>query len=153
MTKTEVMLSLLKEFNEEIVPIYTNALKELERTILPRVQRTGKIEKIAKEKESSGHIVFHIIFKVTKSGYKMNTYSKFLWHGRHCYATFFKDNSVVVYQRHCLERYAERVINKEVSTDIVFKKYLFDNQDSAFQISLQAPNRERCQFFGFDRIG
>ena len=54
MTKTEVMLSLLKEFKEEIVPLYTNARKELERTILPRVQRTGKTEKIAKEKESSG---------------------------------------------------------------------------------------------------
>ena len=148
MTKTEVMLSLLKEFNEEIVPLYTNAKKELERTILPRVQRSGKPEKIARDKESSGHNVFHIIYKVTKGGYDMNAYNEFLWHGRHCYATFFKNNSVVVYQRHCLERYAERVLNKEVSPDAVFKKYLFDNQDSAFQISLQAPNRERCQFFG-----
>ena len=148
MTKTEVMLSLLKEFKEEIVPLYTNARKELERTILPRVQRTGKTEKIAKEKESLGLNVFHIIFKVTKNGYQMNAYCEFLWHGRHCYATFFKDNSVVVYQKHCLERYAERVLNKEAATDTVFKKYLFDNQDSAFQISLQAPNRERCQFFG-----
>ena len=123
MSKTEVMLSLLKEFKEEIVPLYSYAQKELERTILPRVQRTGKTEKIAKEKESSGHNVFHIIIKVTKSGYQMNAYCEFLWHGRHCYATFFKDNSVVVYQKHCLERYAERVLNKEMTTDIVFKKY------------------------------
>ena len=47
MTKTEGMLSLLKEIKEEIVPLYTNAVKEFERTILPRVQRTGKTEKIA----------------------------------------------------------------------------------------------------------
>ena len=97
-------LEHMKEFQEEIVPLYINALKELERTILPRVQRTGKTEKIAKEKESSGHNVFHIIIKVTKSGYQMNAYCEFLWHGRHCYATFFKDNSVVVYQKHCLEK-------------------------------------------------
>ena len=148
MTKMEVMLSLLKEFKEEIVPLYNNAKKEIERTILPRVQRTGKSEKISKAKESSEHNVFHIIYKVTKIGYQMNAYNEFLWHGRHCYATFFKDNTVVVYQKHCLERYAERVLDKEVVPDAVFKKYLFDNQDSAFQISLQAPNRERCQFFG-----
>ena len=148
MTKTEVMFSLLKEFKEEIVPLYTNAKKELERTILPRVQRSGKPEKIVRDKESSGHNVFHIIYKVTKDGYDMNAYNEFLWHGRHCYATFFKNNTVVVYQKHCLERYAERVLEKMVAPDVVFKKYLFDNQDSAFQISLQSPNRERCQFFG-----
>lgn len=148
MTKTEVMLSLLKEFKEEIVPLYSKAQKELERSILPKVQRTGKDEIIAKEKESLGRNVFHIIFKVTKNGYQMNAYCEFLWHWRHCYATFFKDNTIVVYQKHCLERYAERVLNKDVATDIVFKKYLFDNQDGAFQISLQSPNRERCQFFG-----
>lgn len=142
------MLSLLKEFKEEIVPLYTRAKKELERTILPRVQRTGKPEKITKDKKSSGQNVFHIIYNVTKGGYDMNAYNEFLWHGRHCYATFFKNNSVVVYQKHCLKRYAERVLDKEVAPDVVFKKYLFDNQDSAFQISLQSPNRERCQFFG-----
>lgn len=148
MTKTEVMRSLLKEFKEEIVPLYINARKELERTILPRVQRTSKPEKLTKDKESSGHNVFHIIYKVSKCGYQMNAYSEFLWHGKHCYSAFFKDNSVVVYQRHCLERYAERVLKKDVSPDNVFKMYLLNNQDSAFQISLQAPNRERCQFFG-----
>jgi len=148
MTKTEVMLSLLKEFKEEIVPLYSKAKKELGKTTLPRVQRTGKTESISKDKESNGHNIFHIVYKVTKDGYNMNAYCEFLWHGKYCYATFFTDNSVVVYQRHCLERYAERVLNKDVAPDIVFKKYLLDKQDGAFQISLQAPNRERCQFFG-----
>ena len=148
MTKTEVMLSLLKEFKEEIVPLYSQANKELGKTTLPRVQRTGKTENISKDKESTGHNVFHIIYKITKDGYSMNAYCEFLWHGKYCYATFFTDNSVVVYQRHCLERYAERVLNKDVAPDMVFKKYLLDKQDGAFQISLQAPNRERCQFFG-----
>ena len=148
MTKTEVMLSLLKEFKEEIVPLHSQANKELGKTTLPRVQRTGKTENISKNKESTGHNVFHIIYKITKDGYSMNAYCEFLWHGKYCYATFFTNNSVVVYQRHCLERYAERVLNKDVAPDIVFKKYLLDKQDGAFQISLQAPNRERCQFFG-----
>lgn len=144
MTKTEVMLSLLKEFKEEIVPLYSKAKKELGKTTLPRVQRTGKTESISKDKESNGRNIFHIIYKVTKDGYSMNAYCEFLWHGKYCYATFF----IVVYQRHCLERYAERVLNKDIAPDIVFKKYLLDKQDGAFQISLQAPNRERRQFFG-----
>lgn len=149
MTKTEVMRSLQKEFREEILPFYNRSVLEIKKNILPRIQRTGKSEKIQRSKDSSGKNTFMVIIDVSKEGHNMCSYCIFFWRGKKCYANFFYDNDVIVYQKHCLERYAERVLGrKDLLSDDVFKKYLFNRQNSAFQISLQAPKRERCQYFG-----
>lgn len=148
MSKMEVMQSLQQELRKEILPFCRILLKDFERTVLPKVQRTGQPQKVIKEKKTSGNNVFHLFFNVTKNGYQMTAYNEFVWRGKRCYANFFDNESVVVFQNHCLERYAERVLNRELSPADVFRKYLMNKQNSAFQIALQSPKRERCQFFG-----
>lgn len=150
MTKKEIMLALEKELREEIVPYYNNVIaKRLEREVLPTVQRIGKSIKKTFEKMSSGLNTFYLNCTVAKNGHNANIYCSFVWKGKTCYASFFKGETVVVYQKHCLERYAERVLNIcDVRTEDIFKKYLLNKQNSAFQIVLQAPKRERCRFYG-----
>jgi len=150
MTKTEVMLSLKEEFKKEILPYYNNVLVErLKREVLPMVQRTGITQKKQFEKSTSGKNNFNLICTVKKRDYYLEAYCKFLWNNKTCFASFFDKESVVVYQKHCLERYAERVLGrKDMTPEDVFLKYLFTKQDSAFLIALQSPNRERCMFFG-----
>lgn len=150
MSKTEVMHSLRKELKEEILPYYNNViLHRLRKEVLPFAQRTGTSQKKTFEKKTSGMNIFYMICSVTKKGHNMELYCKFTWNGKPCYASFFNNEIVVVYQKHCLERYAERVLGKDgISSEDIFKKYLFNKQDSAFQIVLQAPKRERCRFFG-----
>ena len=150
MTKKEIMLSLQKELREEIVPYYNNVIaKRLEREFLPVVQRTGKSIKKSFEKMSSGLNTFYIDCTVAKNGHNANIYCSFIWKEKKCYASFFDKETVVVYQKHCLERYAERVLNKnDIKAEDVFKKVLLNKQESAFQIVLQAPKRVRCRFYG-----
>ena len=150
MTKTEVMLSLKQEFGEEVLPYYNNVLvPRLKREVLPQVQRTGMTQRKSFEKISTGKNTFHLLCTIKKVEYFLETYCKFVWNGKVCYASFFDKESVVVYQNHCLERYAERVLGEiDMNCEDVFLKYLFKKQDYAFLIALQAPSRERCMFFG-----
>ena len=150
MTKTEVMLSLQKEFKKDILPFYQNIIvKMAERTVLPKVKRTGKPKTFTKDKLSSSNNRFHIVCTVTKEKCIMYAYNEFLWRGKHCYANYFENDSVVVYPTHCLERYAERVLNNnDIAPKDVFLRYLLNKQDGSFFIALQSPKRERCLFFG-----
>ena len=113
MTKEEVMHSLQKEFQEEILPYYYNSiLKWAEKYILPIAQRVGKPQTYYRSKLSSGYNKFNIIGTISKKGRGMCAYSEFDWQNKHCYASYLSSEngtgSVVVFQKHCLERYAER---------------------------------------------
>ena len=68
MTKTEVMLSLKKEFREEILPYYNNVLlTRLKREILPMVQRTGITQRKSFKKDSTGINTFFLFCTVKKA--------------------------------------------------------------------------------------
>ena len=75
MTKTEVMLSLQKEFKKDILPFYQKiVVKMAERTVLPKVRRTGKPKTFTKDKLSSSNNRFHIVCTVTKEKSIMYAY-------------------------------------------------------------------------------
>ena len=157
MTKEEVMHSLQKEFQEEILPYYYNSiLKWAEKYILPIAQRVGKPQTYYRSKLSSGYNKFNIIGTISKKGRGMCAYSEFDWQNKHCYASYLSsDNgtgSVVVFQKHCLERYAERVLNEgeniKTLPEEVFMNYLLNKQDNAFIIVLPSPKRERSLYYG-----
>ena len=113
MTKAEVMHSLQKEFKEEILPYYNNSiLNWAEKHVLPIAQRSGKPQTYRRNKMSSGNNTFNIIGTITKKDHYVCVYSEFDWQHKHCYASYLSSGnsigSVVVFQKHCLERYAER---------------------------------------------
>ncbi len=148
MTKMEVMLSLNKEFKEEVLPYYrTHIKKRLRIEVLPKVIRLGSPLKKSFDYKSSSSNEYHLTCTVTKIGDGLDAYCKFFWKGKICFASFFDDDTIVVYQNHSIERYAERVLREEnLNTEDVFKKYILHEQNRAYQIALQAPNRERCRF-------
>ena len=67
MTQKEVMKSLQKEFNEEILPYYNNSiLKWAEKYVLPIVQKSGKPKTYSKSKVSSGRNKLGTIYLLTQ---------------------------------------------------------------------------------------
>jgi hypothetical protein len=152
MSKKEVMITLRNEYREEIHKYYNNSLKpSLEKYILPTVQRTGSSKTIQYEKKSKGNIEYHILCEVTKEKPFVCTYRSFYWNKNPYFASFFENDSVVVYSKHCMDRYKERVLhmeNENIPSEEIFKKFIFSKQDSAFSILLQAPNFERTLYMG-----
>ena len=114
MSKNEVMVTLRREYREEIHKYYNHSLKpSLEKHILPTVQRIGTSKSLQYEKRSSGNIVYHIFCEVTKEKPFVSTYCSFYWNKKPYFASFFENDTVIVYSKHCMERYMERVLHKE----------------------------------------
>lgn len=69
--------------------------------------------------------------------------AEFAWQGRNCLAYFtegLKGVIVNVFTDHALNRYAERVLKKDVPYKDVFYKYLFPKMSYAFRTVLPSPN-------------
>lgn len=69
--------------------------------------------------------------------------AEFPWQGKNCFAYFtegIKGKVVNVFTGHALLRYAERVLNKEMSYRDVFYKYILPNMSYAFRTMLPSPN-------------
>lgn len=54
-----------------------------------------------------------------------------------------------VFQEHCLQRYAERVLKKDISPRQVMFKYIFKHEDSAYHIVLPTPSHPASIYSGF----
>jgi hypothetical protein len=152
MSKKEVMIALRNEYKEEIHKYYNNSLKpSLEKHILPTVQRTGSSKTIQYEKKSKGGIVYHLFCEVTKEKPFVCSYCSFYWKKKPYFASFFENDSVVIYSKHSMDQFKERVLHMKDSpilAEEIFIKYIFNRQDSAFLIVLQAPKYERTLYMG-----
>lgn len=70
--------------------------------------------------------------------------AEFAWQGRNCLAFFLEGlNGVIVnvFTEHALNRYAERVLKKEIPFKDVLYTYIFPKMSFAFRTILPSPNR------------
>ena len=151
MTKFEVMNTLRKEFDEEVLPYYKKEIRpELKKSIFSQdCKENVSINFGEKEFVSSQNNTFRIIFKASKINEETMFYFKFRWRNKGtCYANFFRDKNVVVYQEHCLERYAERVLHEVMTPLDVFINHIIIKQKSSFNITLPTPTYPQSQYFG-----
>lgn len=151
MTKLEVMKSLRHDFDNEILPYFEITLKEYFRKEAARLLGPSKTCIILpkRTKTSSNGIRYTITCVATKVDYKCQFSTKFLYKGKVFYADLSDNESVTVYSRHALERYAERQLkDKNIAADIVFDKYIEKYTDAAFHIVLQSPTHKDCVYFG-----
>ena len=149
MTKYEVMNELRNDFDREIIPYYYNVLeKRIKPLIIYRAQREKKVINLGWEEYSTTR---GNTFKLLKRGDIQGTMPEFeadfIWRNKRCYAFFFQKGYVLVFQKHCLERYAERVLNdsKIQLEDIlkIIRKQLKFN----FNIVLPTPSHPCCIYF------
>lgn len=141
MTKFEVMQSLRNDFDTDVLPFFYNNITKYHALIKTKSEREHKTIFLPKiQLKSKNETEFTIKVKGNKDEYSVNFISEFVWNRRHCYATFFEDNTIVIYQQHCLERFAERVLlDNTISPKDVMYKHIIPNQNSSFIIVLPSP--------------
>lgn len=90
----------------------------------------------------------NIKYRLRPEGDRENFFPKviaeFSWQGRNCFALFTEGlNGVIVnvFTDHALNRYAERVLKKEIHFKDVFYNYILPNMSYAFRTVLPSPNR------------
>lgn len=150
MSKYEVMKYLRKEFDEEILPYYN---KRILPRIKPILQQQGKREKrtitLGWETIKSKSLN---TFKVLKRGDKDQHFplfvAEFWWNNKLCFAYFAPECSVIVYQSHCLQRYAERIIKQNIDVKVVFYNHIIKQQDCAYRIVLPTKTHKYSHYFG-----
>ena len=152
MTKYEVMKSLRKEFDEEVLPHYEQRIKPaLFKLLSPRFKRDKK-----KQTVNLGWTNYstksQTEFKILKRGNIESDLPLFVcefrWRNRYCYGNFFEEGNVVIFQSHCLQRYAERVLQTTTEIKEVFYKYILKSQSEAYQIVLPTPTHKYSHYFG-----
>lgn len=149
MTKYEVIVALRKDFENEVLPYYHKNRPKYQILIESKAKRTKTTINLGWIGYCSHNLIKYQIL-VTGDAYGDKPYytAQFIWHGKTCYASFFRNKYVIVFQKHCLERYAERVLKKSIDPKEVFIKYLLKKQDSAFNIVLPTPTHEISNYFG-----
>lgn len=151
MTKSEVMRSLRKEFDNEVYPYFEKRIPKYKASLRAKAQRKkGTITSPWEEVTTKNRTVFK--YKVFSSaiGYEVYFKTQFLWNKRRCFACFYPNGVVLVFSNHCLERYAERVLGKpEMIAEDVFNRYLF-KKGNAFHIVLPTPKHEFTVYHGVE---
>jgi hypothetical protein len=150
MSKYEVMASLRKEFDEEILPYYNKAvLHQLVKTLAPRCKREKKTITLPWiDKKSKSYSLFRIQVRGAIEGVSSLFVCEFRWKNKVCYGNFFPEGNVVVYQSHSLERYAQRVLQRDVTIQDVFYKHIVKNQEAAYHIVLPTPTHPFSYYHG-----
>ena len=148
MSKYEVMDELRNDFDSEVKPYYDNTLKKrIQPLIRTKAQREKTVVTLGWEDYSTKK---RNTFKILKRGNAYNCLpefrAEFSWNNTKCCALFFQQNSVVVFQNHCLDRYAERVLNKEMQANEVVK-YISKYLNSGFHIVLPSPTHPYSIYF------
>ena len=141
MNKYEVMHELRKDFDLEVKPYYDNVLKK---QMMPLIYNKAKREKNTinlgwANYTTKNKNIFKILRRGNVNGPIPEFRADFVWKNKKCIACFLQNSSVLVFQKHCLEMYAERVLgDKKIEVEKVFnhiKKYF----NSSFHIVLPTP--------------
>ena len=151
MSKYEVMASLRKEFDEEILPYYNNAVvRYLNKVVADQCRREKRtIEKGWITVKSKNSNEFRILRRGTIEGPSPLFVCVFRWKNKLCFGNFFMEGNVIVYQAHCLERYAQRILKIDnMPIEDVFFKHIVKSQVAAYHIVLPTPTHPVSYYHG-----
>ena len=150
MSKYEVMEQLRKEFDEEILPTYyKRILPSIKPLLYRRCQRENKTISLGWETIKSKNLnIFKILKRGNKEGDIPLFVAEFRWNNKLCFAHFAPQRSVIVYQAHCLLRYAERVLKQEFDATRVFYYHIVKRQFGAYRIVLPTRTHKHSFYFG-----
>ena len=147
MSKQEVMDYIRKEYDSTIIPYFFNHLKKYEAKIYPVCER-GKQNKVTLPWEkvlSINRTHFNLQVFGGKNKIDTLTVAEFDWQDQHCFA-YIKHGLMIVFSQHALKRYAERVLEIELSYKKVFKillKYI----GLSHRTILPSPTHPLCNYF------
>lgn len=146
LSKVEVMSAIKSDFDKEIFPYYCSIRAKLYSLIRAKAQRERKVINLGWEKiESNNRIKFEILKRGDSETDLPLFVAYFRYKGQNCYAECL-NGSLVVYTGHCLQRYAERVLEKNIPNIDVFKKIIIKNTNSSVKIVLSSPTHKICVY-------
>ena len=149
MTKYEIMNELRTDFDSEVKPYYDKCVrKRIKPLIYFKAQRQKSVINLGWEdyQTKKGNI-FKILKRGDLKGDLPEFMTEFVWRNKKCHALFYDNNYVVIFQKHCLERYAERVLDKQELRSEEVLKMIRSNLDMGFHIILPTPTHPYCIYF------
>jgi len=150
MTKTEVMKSLRKEFDTEVLDLFDSKLLKYKAVADKQMGTSNKPIRIPRQRYvSKSGVNFAFDLTITRKGYSSLFYAFFRWHNRSCYATFTMKGAVDVFQHHALARYAERQLEEnpmELRKDMEIFELIAPKMNNCFSIVLPSPTHRYCHY-------
>lgn len=149
MNKYEVMNELRMDFDLEVKPFYDNVLKK---QIMPMIYYKAQRQKTTinlgwVNYTTKNRNVFKILRRGNAKGDIPEFRADFTWNNKKCIACFLENSSVLVFQKHCLEMYAERVIGKNgMGIEKVFN-LVKQHINSSFNIVLPTPTHQYSIYY------
>ena len=132
MTEQDIYNALKKEYDIFIDPYLNKRTYTYAKAIRDKCPKGDKIVKLPwVEVCSQNNILFRII-----------VVAEFKWKDKDCYAYYCEDKQLNVFQGHCIERFNERVLKKDIKTREVFYKYILPNISNAYRTVLPSPTHK-----------
>ncbi len=150
MSRQEVMVAIRHDFEDYVSPYYLKLKHKYRSQIQAKAAREKKIVTLGWERfVSPNNLMFNILKRGDKEQDLPLFAAEFVWRNRLCFASIYQDDAIIVFQEHCLKRYAERVLHKMLDIRELFYKYLVKKQPHAYNIVLPSPTHKYSIYSGF----
>lgn len=155
MSRQEVMKAIRKDFDEDVLPYYFSTLRP--KLLIKIKGKASRLKTIVNlgwvEYMSKNRILYHILQRGDQYGDMPLFISEFTWRKRDgkkqtMFASLHPNSDIAIYTQHCLERYAERILEVNLSPKEIIKQIL-KKQSHAFHIVLPSPTHEYTLYHNF----
>ncbi len=147
MNRLELYLALLNDLKQNAVPYVHNNRSRWDYFISTRSKRTRRIITLPwEEYDSPNHIHYHIGVSGDGKTFEVTCIPEFEWNGKKCFALFLDNMYVCVLQKHAIDRYAERILKKDMAARDVAYKFLFKNLRNSFHTVLPSPTHKYTMY-------
>lgn len=147
MSEQDIYTTLKKEYDISIGPYIRKREYKYAREIYKKCPKGDKYIKLPWEEVTSKNLIkYRIRPEGSSKEFAPKVVAEFSWKGRTCFAYYCDKKVLIVFQGHCLDRYAERVLKKEIKTREVFYKHILPKLGFAYRTILPSPTHEYSKY-------
>ena len=147
MTESDIYITLKKEYDISIAPYIRKREYKYAKDIISKCPKGDKYIKLPWEEVQSKNLIkYRIRPEGSRKEFAPKIVAEFNWKGKTCFAFYGDKKALNVFQDHCLDRYAERVLKKEIKTRDVFYKHVMPKLGYAYRTVLPSPTHQYSKY-------
>ena len=147
MTERDIYITLKKEYDISIAPYIKKRKYKYAKDIFSQCPKGDKYIKLPWEEVQSKNLIkYRIRPEGSSKVFSPKIVAEFNWKGKTCFAYYCDKKALNIFQDHCLDRYAERVLKKEIKTRDVFYKHIMPKLGYAYRTILPSPTHPYSKY-------